>query len=88
AGSLLEFTLAKHSFSMPVGRIEYLYMHPVTFLEYLTACNEKPLIDMLQYVILTFIIKVNKSKMSEMGGYFLTNVYFLFTKKMSFRPYF
>ena len=48
AGSLLEFTLASHSFSMPVGRIEYLYMYPVTFFEYLNACGEKPLVDFLR----------------------------------------
>ena len=48
AGSLLEFTLARHSFSMPVGRIEYLYMYPVTFFEYLNACDEKPLVDILR----------------------------------------
>ncbi|MGZ3732897.1 MAG: AAA family ATPase [Parachlamydiaceae bacterium] len=28
AGSLLDFTLAKHKFSMPVGRIGYLYLEP------------------------------------------------------------
>ena len=31
AGSLLEFTPAKHSFSMPVGRIEYLHLGPMDF---------------------------------------------------------
>lgn len=35
AGSLLEFALSEHSFSMPVGRIEYLRLSPVTFAEYL-----------------------------------------------------
>ena len=29
AGSLLEFVLSKHGFSMPVGRIEYLHIGPV-----------------------------------------------------------
>ena len=33
AGSLLEFVLSKHNFSMPVGRIEYLYLGPMTFEE-------------------------------------------------------
>ena len=37
AGSLLEFTLADHSFSMPVGRVEYYHVGPLTFLEYLEA---------------------------------------------------
>ena len=37
AGSLLEFTLADHSFSMPVGRIEYFHIYPLTFREFLTV---------------------------------------------------
>ncbi len=37
AGSLLEFTLADHSFSMPVGRIEYHHLGPMTFREFLQA---------------------------------------------------
>ena len=39
AGSLLEFTLADHSFSMPVGRIEYLHMGPMSFGEFLRAVD-------------------------------------------------
>ena len=37
AGSLLEFTLADHHFSMPVGRIEYYHLGPMTFKEFLAA---------------------------------------------------
>ncbi len=37
AGSLLEFTLSDHSFSMPVGRIEYIHLGPMTFSEFITA---------------------------------------------------
>jgi predicted AAA+ superfamily ATPase len=37
AGSLLEFTLADHNFSMPVGRIEYHHLGPMTFREFLQA---------------------------------------------------
>jgi len=37
AGSLLEFTLADHSFSMPVGRIEYMHLGPMTFNEFIAA---------------------------------------------------
>ncbi|MBF0199289.1 MAG: ATP-binding protein [Planctomycetes bacterium] len=39
AGSLMEFTLADHSFSMPVGRVEYLHIGPMTFSEYLQAVD-------------------------------------------------
>ena len=37
AGSLLEFTLADHNFSMPVGRISYYHLGPMSFREYLLA---------------------------------------------------
>lgn len=37
AGSLLEFTLARHSFPMPVGRIEYHHLGPMGFREFLEA---------------------------------------------------
>ncbi len=42
AGSLLEFTLAKHAFSMPVGRVEYHHLGPLTFSEFI-ACTEPDL---------------------------------------------
>lgn len=37
AGSLLEFTLARHAFPMPVGRVEYHHLGPMSFEEYLLA---------------------------------------------------
>ena len=40
AGSLLEFVLSNHQFSMPVGRVQYLHMGPMTFTEYLEALEE------------------------------------------------
>lgn len=48
AGSLLEFALAEHSFPMPVGRVEYFYMGPVSWEEFLAAKDELPLLDLLQ----------------------------------------
>ena len=42
AGSLLEFTLAEHNFSMPVGRIEYFHLGPMSYREFLQAV-EPPL---------------------------------------------
>ena len=41
AGSLLEFTLADHRFSMPVGRIEYYHLGPLSFKEYLLARDKE-----------------------------------------------
>ena len=37
AGSLMEFMLSDHTFPMPVGRIEYLNLGPMTFTEFLKA---------------------------------------------------
>lgn len=48
AGSLLEFTLRKETFRMPVGRVESLYMYPMSFKEFLTVKSEKPLLSILE----------------------------------------
>jgi hypothetical protein len=37
AGSLLEFLLKEENFSFPVGRVEFLYLRPLSFVEYLQA---------------------------------------------------
>lgn len=37
AGSLLDFALSEHAFSMPVGRIDYLHLEPLSFEEFLLA---------------------------------------------------
>ncbi len=47
AGSLLEFSLSDHSFSMPVGRIQYLHMGPMTFTEFLAALDENKLYNIV-----------------------------------------
>ena len=43
AGSLLEFALESENFRMPVGRIQYLYLFPVSFGEFLDALEEENL---------------------------------------------
>ena len=43
AGSLLELVLADHSFSMPVGRVSYMHLEPLSFDEYLLANNKESL---------------------------------------------
>src|SRR3569832_315563 len=48
AGSLLDFALAKHEFSMPVGRISYLYLEPLSFEEFLDAIGNHELRTYLQ----------------------------------------
>jgi len=46
AGSLLE-TLMDNTINFPVGRVEYLRIHPVSFVEYLDAINEEKSIKLL-----------------------------------------
>ena len=48
AGSLLEFMLEDHTFSMPVGRIEYMHLGPMTFEEFLLAMDKKRLLEFIQ----------------------------------------
>ena len=43
AGSLMEFTLAEHAFPMPVGRVEYLHLGPMTFTEFLRGTGKERL---------------------------------------------
>ena len=40
AGSLLEFALTSEDFKMPVGRVQYLYLYPLSFGEFLEALGE------------------------------------------------
>ena len=47
AGSLLEFALVEPSFSVPVGRIEYMYLGPMTFEEFLLAQGQDRLVSFI-----------------------------------------
>ncbi len=46
AGSLLEVMMERHKISFPVGRVEYLYLFPMTFEEFLDATGEKVALKM------------------------------------------
>ncbi len=48
AGSLMEFALSKKTFTMPVGRIEYLFLGPMTFEETLLSLGEEHLLELLR----------------------------------------
>jgi uncharacterized protein len=48
SGSLLEIKLSKNKISMPVGRIQNLFMYPMDFFEYLEAKGESSLLDFLK----------------------------------------
>ena len=47
AGSLLEIMMDVHKVSFPVGRVEYLFLYPMTFREFLKAMDENALLDAL-----------------------------------------
>ena len=49
-GSLLEFVLENHAFSMPVGRIQYFFIEPLGFEEFLLAKNETHLLSALEKI--------------------------------------
>lgn len=48
AGSLLDHALNDLQYSMPVGRVEFAYMYPMCFYEFLEAIDEKMLIEFLK----------------------------------------
>jgi predicted AAA+ superfamily ATPase len=50
AGSLIEFTLHSGDFRMPVGRVQSIFMFPLTFDEFLLALNEDQFSDYLATV--------------------------------------
>lgn len=52
AGSLLGFTLNDANFRMPVGRVQSLYLKPLSFKEYLTANGYEALRTFLEQVTL------------------------------------
>lgn len=47
AGSLLEFILTDHNFSMPVGRIDYYFLGPLSFEEYLGGAKQSGLLELI-----------------------------------------
>lgn len=49
AGSLLEFAMQKVK-NFPVGRVEYLYLHPLNFIEYLKAISQIEVVKQLNQV--------------------------------------
>jgi len=48
AGSLLEFMMEKNQISFPVGRVQFAYMYPLIFEEFLEASGEEQLLKIYQ----------------------------------------
>ncbi len=68
AGSLLEFAI-RNTHNFPVGRVEFLYIYPFNFQEYLLAINQNELINELNTV------PVNSNfhnKLVKLFNYFIT----------------
>jgi hypothetical protein len=50
AGSLLEIALTQKQIGMPVGRVQHLFMFPLTFKEFLQATNEDRALEALSVI--------------------------------------
>ncbi|MHC4386405.1 MAG: ATP-binding protein [Planctomycetota bacterium] len=68
AGSLLEFAFSE--ISIPVGRVQYLYMHPMTFYEYLLAMSKEPMADYVLRSQPDVAAEIQKKILSELRSYF------------------
>lgn len=52
AGSLLEFILNDLNFSFPVGRVQFMYQRPLSFMEFLLNSGEEKIIERLKTLTL------------------------------------
>jgi len=68
AGSLLEFALEDISF--PVGRVQFLEMHPMNFVEYLWAVDKKMLADIVCRKPQKVSGSIHHMLMEELRNYF------------------
>lgn len=57
AGSLLDFTLNQADFRMPVGRVQFLFLKPLSFKEYLTALGRRELRQWIEQIDTKFSIQ-------------------------------
>ncbi len=64
AGSLLEFALSE--ISVPVGRVSYLEMHPMTFAEYLRGMGNEPAADAVTGAPTALNVAVHEMLMNEL----------------------
>jgi uncharacterized protein len=69
ARSLLEVEVRKKKTSVPVGRMEFLFLGPMTFGEFLLANNEKVLWSYLTQVPTKAVPQSLHDKCSELRGF-------------------
>lgn len=70
AGSLLGLTLHEGD-SYPVGKVNTLNMYPMTFEEFLLACNRKQMVDLLQAQRWDFVKGLRTLYMQHLCEYYL-----------------
>ncbi|OGR08469.1 MAG: nuclease [Deltaproteobacteria bacterium RIFOXYD12_FULL_50_9] len=68
AGSLLEFAFG--DIAIPVGRVQYLHMHPMTFYEYLLAMGKEPMAEYTLTPPENVADPIQQMILSELRGYF------------------
>lgn len=76
AGSLLEVIIKKGGFQIPVGRVDYLFMHPCSFNENLLAHDNKTALEILKNIDLKNLpsqsihteLKKKYSQFAAVGG--------------------
>ena len=73
AGSLLEVKIKSEGFSFPVGRVEYCYLHPVTFDEFLAAQGEQEALNYIFSLKLDAVIteEIHTMMMKKFHSYLL-----------------
>jgi len=73
AGSLLDFVLQNHTFSMPVGRIQFFYLEPLSFEEFLQADSQNMLMEYVKKLTLSDQIPdaIHQSLMQAIDNYCL-----------------
>lgn len=68
AGSLLEFAFGE--ISIPVGRVQYLHMHPMTFYEYLLAIGKEQMAEYVPKSPVNIAEEIQKMILNELRSYF------------------
>jgi len=68
AGSMLEFAFG--DISIPVGRVQYLYMHPMNFHEYLLAIGKEQMAEFALKSPVDIDEKIQKMILHELRNYF------------------
>ena len=68
AGSLLEFAFGE--ISIPVGRIQYLHIYPMTFYEYVRAMGNEPMAEHILKVPESGSESIQKMILNELRNYF------------------